>query len=86
MNDVSSTGSNIPAPSTESPSVSSGDVVCEGGVCRKVTKPAETPEPSESSEPSETTNTKALEDKIKIAKELLEKKKKEKENEEAKVE
>lgn len=80
---VTNTESNTPGPSTESTSVSSspGDVVCEDGVCRKVTK---TTEESEPSEPSETT-TKALEEKVKIAKELLEQKKKEKENEQAKV-
>lgn len=74
---------NTAGPSTESTSVSANpreDVVCEDGVCRKVTNPAETSGPSETA-----ANTKALEEKMKIAKELLEKKKKDKENEEAKV-
>lgn len=80
---VTSAESNTAGPSTESTSVSSNqrdDVVCEDGVCRKVTKPAETSAPSETA-----ANTKALEEKVKIAKELLEKKKKDKENEDAKV-
>lgn len=71
-----------PGPSTESTSVgsSSGDVVCEDGVCRKVTKPTETSEPAEA-----TNETKKLEEKVKLAKDLLEKKKKDKEDEQAKV-
>lgn len=81
---ASNTGSNAPGPSTETTSVSStpsGDVVCEDGVCKKVTKPAETSVPLE----TPAANTKALEEKVKIAKELLEQKKKDKENEVAKV-
>ncbi len=75
--------SNVPGPSVESTASGSSpseDVVCEGDVCRKVTKPTETAASSESP-----TNTKSLDDKVKLAKELLEKKKKDKENEEAKV-
>lgn len=90
---VNKTDSNAPGSSTDSTSVSSRsseEVVCEGDVCRKVTKPADTPGSSEASGPSESpsessTSTKALEEKVKIAKELLEKKKKEKEDDEAKV-
>lgn len=75
---------NLPGPSTAStsPSTSTTEVVvCEGDVCRKVTIPSETPAPET---PETAANTKSLEDKMKLAKELLEKKKEEKEKEDAK--
>lgn len=82
---VTNTESNTPGPSvvTASASTSSStspteDVVCDNGVCRKVTKETKTPEQTAA-------ETKSLDEKVKIAKELLEKKKKDKENEEAKV-
>lgn len=78
---VTTTESNTPGPSAVPSSASTSpteDVVCEGGVCRKVTKDTTTPEKT-------ATDTKSLDEKMKIAKELLEKKKKDKENEEAKV-
>ncbi|XP_037039244.1 UBX domain-containing protein 4 isoform X2 [Bradysia coprophila] len=81
---------NVPGPSTTSTAQSSSptaEVVCEGDVCRKVTKPSETLASSEAAAEAEAAaaaNTKSLEDKMKLAKELLEKKKQDKEKEEAK--
>lgn len=85
-----------PGPSAATASSSSSpsdEVVCDGDVCRKVTKPTETPPPASSStqetppaSTSETAaNAKALEERVKLAKELLEKKRQEKEKEDAKV-
>lgn len=74
-----SQSSSPPVASTSQSSSSTEEVVCEGDVCRKVTKPSATPE-----SPETESNTKSLEEKVKLAKELLEKKKQEKEKEEAK--
>lgn len=78
--------SNTPGPSAVSSSASTTppeDVVCDNGVCRKVTKDSKTPEQTPTG--TSTSDQKTTDEKVKIAKELLEKKKKEKEDEEAKV-
>lgn len=78
---LTSQSSSPPGPSASQSSIPTEGVVCEGDVCRKVTKPSQTPE-----SPETEANKKSLEEKVKLAKELLEKKKQEKEKEEAKVE